>query len=276
MKTLGWTLALTTLATFGCQGARWKSDTELTRSGRVRVELERWSAPEGEPPPHECQHPAAVDFAWLEALLATLRIHEDEEKPIVDHAFVGQIAASISEGLAQADSQQRVRFMMENTDRVFGVLPTINVTRGVAFVDPDGTLNLVFDLVTDKGDYELGSWGDPTRRRITRERLVLPPGGWFGQDRDGDQIPLWLCVSMTSAEAPIAVDRTATPDPTDPTTESATGSTIDAPEGTEPPLAPSADQVRRIRIEFLEQLFREGLLGERAYREKRAELEGDG
>ena len=266
------------LVASGCASRTWRQSDSIFQAGGVTVELEQRFV-DGEPE-DRFDHPVTIDAALIERALLDLRFEsaalfgKSDPAPILDPGVANVTAESIAAGLSRASNSERVRFRVRGSVTSLYVLPTTASTRGVAFVSPAGSLNLVFDAVQrtpDPNDPGRDArWDDPTSRQrgAARVRLILPAYAEYGRDDRETTHPLWASLSLGAVAALPAEPssrvvgttsrnestRPAVRDETDPATESLTDSEILA------------------RLRFLEELHREGRIDDEQYEAKRAEL----
>jgi len=91
---------------------------------------------------------------------------------------------------------------VKNTHVKLKVIPLGRTTRGVVFMKPEGTLNLVFDLIDDSPDPEYpddflySDWGDPTRRSLSTFHLIPPAGAGLYRSPGGGVRHQWIVVPV--------------------------------------------------------------------------------
>ena len=271
LATLG-LLVLVACSVVGCSQRTWRKSESVFRGSGVTVELER-RVVAGESVAM-FDHPASVDAAEVARALRDLRFEEQglfgesEPTPVLDPGALPVVAEAIAVALGRATESERVRFHVRGNATSLYVLPTITSTRGVAFVDAEGALDLVFDELQETRDpNDTGiepRWGDPTSpRRRTAARLLLPDYARFGRDHNDRAHPLWaqlpldrIAQARAAASAPAAA---GTVTPRSPQPSSATGEKL-------------TDAEILDRLRFLEELHREGRIADEQYETKRAEL----
>lgn len=188
-------------------------------------------------------HPTHLDPAQVsERLLAIGVLRRGAARPAVEGLFEAQEARTLAQGLClalgRAGTSERVRFSLDRQlpGEGFGRWRT---TRGVAFVAPEGVLNVVFESLWRTLDFEQEQeWREPTEAPSTELVLAYPEPSQAGPDH-----ALWYRGLVT----PRATAVRATPQPR------------------------SAAEVRA-QLELLEALFREGHLDEEVFRAWRAAL----
>jgi len=263
-------LPLLLLVSSGCTFGRWERERSVEASSRVVVELESWTGEDGEMT-SGFAHPVDLEPEVMLGLLQRLKYkpsrRSDDLVAVFAEVPIGLFARALSNALSLAGPTQRVRFAVLNPDRVL-FLPTSNLTRGVAFVEPAGVLNLAFDLI-DSGDDELeyGEWANPVFRSRSDAVLVLPPEVRHYVEPDGNERRTWVTMDLAEVAGDAVADAATEDGPEDLVTEPSDVVTDAAATPTTP-----GDE-REIKLRFLEQLYREGLIAERAYQDKRKELE---
>ncbi|HAK96214.1 MAG TPA: hypothetical protein DCM87_14795 [Planctomycetes bacterium] len=263
----------------GCFGTSWRRSVGVLKDMNTEVELERMFEA-GAPKDAGFAHPADIPTEHLAAFVRLLTyaqpklIGETEYVPLVAEPHVAKLSVAIAEGLARAGPAERVRFSVVNTRFQLGFLPKPRTTRGVAFLKPQGTLNLAFDLVDENtetdmpGEHYLDDWGDPTRRTITRATLRLPEHAARYRDGDGDVHPLWVIVPVEALAAAVPPDA---PPETEPAPDAAGPGQM--PAAASPEGAPDAagrltgDEAMQL-LKSLDELKRRGMLSEEEYRAK--------
>ncbi len=257
----------------GCFGTSWRKSVGVLKDMNTEVELERMFEA-GVPKDAGFAQPADIPTEHLAAFVTLLTyaqpklIGETEYVPLVAAPHVAKLSVAIAEGLARAGPAERVRFAVVNTHFQLGFLPKPRTTRGVAFVEPQGMLNLAFDLVNETtetdmpGEHYLDDWGDPTRRTITRVTLRLPEHAALYRDDEGDEHPLWVAVPVEA----LAGSMPPAAPPAEPETEP-------APAAAAPDEAPGAtgrltgEEAMRL-LKSLDELKHRGVLSEEEYRAK--------
>lgn len=198
-----------TLLLPGCITPRWRLEETIHRSDNLIVEIEEWTGESGDERPVSFAHPCEIPPELIQSCFGQLRyrssrLFKDESlRPVVAPALAATLSVEIFRGLDRAGPRQRVRFRAQFRDAsLAGVLTTESVTRGVAFVEPEGSLNLVFDLVgiardrTRRADPLDEQWEDPTRRSGSRTSLVIEGDGRFHRNDQGREHPLWVVFAL--------------------------------------------------------------------------------
>jgi hypothetical protein len=252
----------------GCAPGEWKrSETILSEPGLV-VQIEEFAAREGAAG-IGFSHPATVPASDLEGLLRATAYsrkadgHGARVMPLFPRDRTGEIAQAISEGFRAASSSERVRFSITFKGEESGpwFVPDEHRTRGTAFVRPEGTLNIAFDIVDEVVDQRRGAGKDPTDRSGSRVRLVLPEDARHHVTAAGERRPLWLTWEIPGAAPVKPISLQEDPKAQDPA-----------------PQAPGqgAEGETLIRLRQLEELHRDGALSDEEFeRRRRLLLFGD-
>jgi hypothetical protein len=222
-------------------------------------------------------HPAELSAAVLERLLPSIHerkrtlVSAGEREPVIAAENVPVLALAIVEGLRVATPSERVRFSVYNPDRFLLLIPSGHTTRGVAFLEPDGVFNLVFDVVNGDLDPDEEHWGDPTKRALRRADLDLPPEARLRTGESGRSREMWVTVpfSVVAAGAPLpaapekeaapVAEERATPPPAAVPPEELPGGELGAEEILE-------------RLRYLEELYDDGAISESEYVRRKREL----
>jgi hypothetical protein len=271
VRVLRWVSLLALPASWGCSTVTWERSVAVASDHRMAVEVEEQRF-EGVAKDAGFAHPAVVDAAGLSTFLLYLKYEypgllSKSIEPVVFRETIEPLSLAIVEGLKRCSSAQRVRFAVTNVHTQLKFLPVGKKTRGVAFVAPEGALNVAFDLIDDEPetdprdtlDYQ--EWENPTRRTISTYRLVLPPGCRLYRDPEGDEQPLWVVIpleTITPQERPLSPADAATPAPP-------------APAGSPPPQDGAAapvlrDQERVYRLRYLQDLYERKIISEEEYK----------
>ncbi|HNR99906.1 MAG TPA: hypothetical protein PKX48_14100 [Planctomycetota bacterium] len=260
----------------GCFGTSWRQSAGVLKDMNTEVELERMFEA-GTPKDAGFAHPADIPTEHLAAFVSRLAYEQPklfgstEYLPLVAEPHVAGLSAAIAEGLARAGPAERVRFAVVNTRFQLGFLPKPRTTRGVAFLKPQGMLNLAFDLIDENtetdmpGEHYLDGWGDPTRHAITRVTLCLPAHAALFRDDDGTEHPLWVVAPVEALAAAAPPETTLAP-PT-----AAPAASVPSAAGPAPRPA-AADRLTGEEamqlLKNLDELKRRGVLSEEEYRAK--------
>jgi hypothetical protein len=223
----------------------WRKSAELYRGDHALVQKETRADA-------SFAHPAELDGAELSRDLCALRYidrwsvtrGEDPHAPwsCEDATQVGE---AIARGLATAGSAERVRFWVRWRERDIGApwyVPDERHTRGVAFVNEAGQLELNFDWVHRvQGDAPRAN-KSPEEARSRRVRLVPPRGVELGES-EGKRQPLRLIWPMPDSSGRARVEA-------------------------------DVDPATRARMELLEEMLEAGEIDQATYERRKGDLLG--
>lgn len=275
-------LVLLLFGSVGCATVRWEETSQILDTLDCVVEIERGIVDPGEPP-IEYGHPATVPVGDLLAALGSihfekLRLLNQDQTPLaIAEVHHPAVAAALARGLSVCRPDERVRFWIENPDDALWVFSTASLTRGVAFVDTAGRLNLVFDLIgyvpaEDEPGAHL-AWGDPTARAISRAEIL--PGPY--QRPEGATHDLWIAFDDPAAAGPSEAGSVEAASAEEAAGEGDASVADAAPEKTPPTTLPTTDEPLTdaeilAQLRYLEQLWAGGHITEEVYRKERARL----
>ncbi|MFV8752905.1 hypothetical protein ACNOYE_20355 [Nannocystaceae bacterium ST9] len=201
-------------------------------------------------------HPLAGEEELLtqrfDALLAELAYGRPKGRRLVHVLEVEdrqRLAAALARGLTHAGPRERVRFWLSIEDDAHTpwFTPVSRHTRGVAFVETDGRLHLVFDLLDERVDPEDLDAHDPTEQAQTRARLVSETGEDLGQGEGASK--LWVAWPLLAAAA--------TPDRPD--ADASADANVEA-------------DANAAKLELLDELLRDDIIDREEYERRRARL----
>jgi hypothetical protein len=257
---------------------------EIFRDNRVHVLLAETREKSGEVAPKGYDHPWVLDIWTLEDMLESVRYKRGKAvfgggKP--EEAFPPRsrhlLLSHIQKAFAQAGPDQAVDFSFIERRSALKVFQRVYLTDGLMF-RKGGALNIAF---RNLGYEELagGEEAEPNREDPTASpmrtswALVAGDGqalaktqgsGILGSNTFTNWVELDLSWPWGVSEEEIIEQ--AAPETGD-ALESAVESELEAPQR----IAPSREEVQE-RMEFLEELRREGTISEDSYREKKREL----
>ena len=272
------------LVSMGC--ARSKVEyQEIFSDDRVHVRLAETREKSGEVAPKGYDHPWDLDIWTLEDMLESVRYKqgtavfgggkpEEAFPPVSRHLLLSHVRKAF----AQANPDQAVDFSFIERRRALKVFRRVYLTDGLMF-RKGGKLNIAF---RNLGHEELGgeedaepNREDPTASPVrTRWALVAGDGqalakaqgsGILGSNTFTNWVELDLSWPWGVSEEEII--EKAMPGMGE-ALESLVESELEVPQ----PIVPSREEVQE-RMEFLEELHREGTISEDSYREKKRELD---
>lgn len=252
----------------GCTSpSGWALAEHIPTPSPVRVQLEQRESPDPTDAPFA--HPAAgLDVALADYFLNATYERRGERRPVVHPDRAPIVARGIADALAIAGPGMRVRFSVDNPAPALGVFNPGGTTRGVAFVRPAGTLNLVCDVVDDAIEFEDDTWADPVRTAISRGTITPPPGSRRHVARAGEPTEFWI--EMAVEARPVAVDA--------PTAKPKAAAQPKTPVATPPDVKPGGaltDGQILDRLRYLDELHERGAISTEAYeRQRKALLDG--
>ena len=269
-----WGLALVLPWIWSCSTASWQKSAGLFDYHHLVVEIEQLTQG-GEPQDAGFAHPATLGHDAVRSFLSELGyttsgvLAGDTPVPLIAPDAADGLAHAMVDGLKKTGPAQRVRFEVRNADGSLGSIVSMRKrTRGVAFVKPEGVLNVAFDLVDEAPDSASSddpftiAWGDPTRRTTSAAALSPPRGTALYVDQDGGAHPLWIIASF---EALAALARKPSGKVNGQHTAAA-----DTPE--EPKNGRLSDEEGIHRLKFLRELFEQGVITEEQYRKEREKI----
>ena len=225
-------------------GRNWRASGDLHRDDTVLVQTER-------NPDARYAHPATVDGASLAEQLCGLAYINQMNPTYKQKGGVPwscedaqKVAEAVTQGLAAASPNERVRFWVHWRERDNGstwYVPDERHTRGIAYVNDAGQLQMDFDIV----DRVQGEGARPTRSpdegKHRRVRFV-PPEGVTLALADGKAQPMRLIWPIADG-------------------------------GGHDRVKSDVDPEQKARLELLEQMYRAGDIDQATYDRKKAELE---
>jgi len=264
-------------AAMGC--SRVKSESDLIYSGQgIKIRLVQEVDRSGDPVARGYDHPWEVDSETLDALLGSIHYQQTvmffhgKKHPAFPEPQRLQMLKPLQEAFAKATPNQAVDFSFYNKKKWL-IISRENLTDGVLF-RKDGKLNCAFrnlafeDLADPEGSGEPFQ-GDPTQQPVRSSwKLDVSPGQELYRKEDGglfgdQKFPNWIQVEI------------ARPWPS-PEAQEPVPAGVEPAAGTDGAAAARTGSSSRAEIEkrlnFLEELHKEGTVSEAAYQEKKAEL----
>jgi hypothetical protein len=252
----------------GCSGVKNVSETVYSGNG-IKVRLVEQVQKNGEPVAREFEHPWTVDTAELDGLLGsilyqqTVMFYHGKKKNAFPVSQRREMLKPIQEAFAKATPNQAVDFSFHHRWKWL-IISRDMLTDGILF-RKEGKLNCAFrnlafeDLADPEGSGEPYG-GDPTEEPVRSSWvLFLSPGqdlvkkkssGLFG----GTRFPNWIQLDL-ARQWPVASEGAEEARPED--------------SGDAEPV--SLAEIEK-RLNFLEELHKEGAVSDASYEKKKADL----
>ena len=200
---------------------------------------------------------------------------------------ITRLAPVLASALAQADDSQRIRFTSYNQGKSF-IFSVSRETEGVMFIEPDGHLNIAFNLINSEIDptgttaYPPGfSRVDPLKIKSSDTTIIPtdPYAELHGFDNE-KPAPMWVIADLETLKETIknipaaivtpthqAIPMAPTVDPESVIKKAETPKTA--------PVQASEDAIQKDiknKLQYLKELLDEGLISEKDYNAKKSEL----
>jgi hypothetical protein len=219
-----------------------------------------------------------------------------KEKAVFQAVEINRLAPVLASTLAQATDSQRIRFTSYNQGKAF-IFSISRETEGVMFVEPNGHLNIAFNLINSEIDpnepaaFPPGfSKVDPLKIKASGTTIIpaAPYAGLHKRD-DAKTYPMWVIADLKKLKDSIKntpaviseVKKEVPPADMNPASPAAPAAAAVAPEPvkaetqkTVPVQAPETAIQKDIKnkLIYLKELLDEGLISEKDYNAKKAEL----
>lgn len=276
----------------GCSATTWVHEP-VAREYTFNVALEGQQA-DGRLLPNHYQHPYTIGHAELKKLLGELTYQEKaglmksgKQTPVFQPDEIERLTPALAEALAKADAGQRVRFVSFNLGEAL-VFAVARKTEGVLFVQPGGYLNIAFNLVNAPRQPSENTALSPRYAKVdplkieTAEIRMTPEAGYAELHRlaNGQQAPLWVVADLgrlpqtkpaaaPAAQAPLEIAETSPQGA--PVTTRPAQQAVPAPASEQPNEDRLWQEVKE-RLRYLKELLDEGLISEKDYEAKKAQL----
>jgi hypothetical protein len=240
----------------------------------VRIEGSEPGAPDN-------QHPVSITPEALRAQLAQIMLKRRTPEPVMNEEELNEIAAPLSQALAQATSAQEVSFAVTGLHSGFGPLATRSVTTARVF-QQGGQLNVIFGLVRNEFEGQLRGSGyliafEPGQRAkaVSRGVELSPASGASASNVRTDWIKFDRLAPPPAPAAAPAATPAAAPATAPVPVAAPLAPAVVAPASNPPvpaPAAPGNDPLYNKtadRLKALQRLRDEGLITEKEYQEKR-------
>jgi hypothetical protein len=261
-----------------CSSARWVRTT-IVKQNNFIVTLEQRQE-EGKIIGQQYEHPYKIDLADLEKLLQNLTYIEEvglmktkKQSPVFQAVEIDRLAPVLVDTMAKADASQRIRFTSFNRGKAL-IFSVSRETEGVMFIEPGNRLNIAFNFINSElNPNEVTAYPrsfstvDPLKIK-TSDTTIIPtvPYAELYTFETGEQSPIWVVVDLDKLK------EAASTMPV-PVTE-VKGKTAPALETTRPAQTPEnllKEDIKN-KLKYLKELLDEGLISEKDYNAKKAEL----
>lgn len=288
---------LAACGTAGCGTARWQ-DSAVTDDGKVVVKLEQ-QMEDGRAVDQGYRHPFDIDARTLGWLLDDLTymaepmiMGDPKETPVFQQEEIQRLAPALARAFQTATSAQRVHFVSFNQGVDF-LFKKPRKTEGLMFVDASGRLHIAFSWINQQLDVEGEPKSPKGRYRmdalhirdsdtpIVADKLYIS----HYRFRDGGTAPQRVVVNLdqlmqaAGPQAPGTTVEFSVPGKGGAATPAGPGKMMQK-HHRPAPAAPEADwQTRkeriRSRLEYLKELYEDGLISESEYKAERQQVLDD-
>jgi serine protease inhibitor ecotin len=296
MKHIVVLLIVSTVLMSACTGTKWVR-TSVAKEYDFAVALEQRPVKEAITPQKQ-ERTKRLELTELKSLLSELKYIEEggalsksTQATVFQTSEIDRLSPALLDALAKADANQRVRFLSFNQGQ--GVIfSNSRKTEGVVFFGVDGQLNIAFNYINSKrlpsetsAIYVNFSDVDPLSIQSADNPLVTTaPYLQSHKFAAGQTAPLWVVADLDkleqtiiSAPPPVAAEVVPTAKAPAETPPAAVPMTAPAavPVENNAAIAASEDVLRRDikdKLEYLKELFDEGLISEQDYQRKKQDL----
>ena len=269
-----------------CSNTRWIR-TPVIKNRDFIVTLEQRQV-EGNIIGQAYEHPYHIDLPVLKTLMGDLTYIEEvglmgkeEEMPVFQAVEIERLAPVLADTLTKADASQRIRFRSFNRGK--GLIFSVSrETEGVIFIQPNNQLNIAFNFINSEIDFNEAptvpssySLMDPLK--IKNSATTIHPSAAYAtlhQFETDKPAPMWVIADLekikkTAGEKPLPMieDKKEIVPAAAPESEM-TKTAVETP-------APAADDKLediKNKLKYLKELLDEGLISEKDYDAKKAEL----
>lgn len=237
------------------------------------------------------EHPYEIALADLETLMEGLTYSDkigqeytEKQNRVFQAIEIDRMAPALTEALATANTNQRVRFTSFNLGKA-AVFSVSQKTEGVLFVETDGRLNIAFNFINTKRSpsessavYHSYSKVDPLS--IKSSDTIISAAAPYVESRKlktGEQAPMWIATDLDALKKEVIVAEALVVEATEETTPVVAARTehvAAANEKTAEPQDPVETKRTEIKkqLRFLKDLQDEGLISEQDYNAKKMEV----
>jgi hypothetical protein len=290
----------------GCAG-RWVS-APVFNDKSMKVILE-YREEGGETVVKNYNHPYRIDAVDVERILKDMTFIEkigmvekaikgQNPEPVFQADEIARLAPAISEALAKATPDQRIRF--QSLNRGGGLIfASRRITEGIVFVEPADRLNIAFNIINHElaandpdevpADYK---FREPTAVTETWARLIPPASYASMQQMDnGKTSEVWLAVDVNALKntpkppvMPVAQPQEAAPPMTGSAEPKPAPAVAEPPaikpaeqpvaQPVPPPVDPAVNKNETIKnkLRLLKELFEDGLISQAEYEAEKKKI----
>ncbi|MFP4453267.1 MAG: SHOCT domain-containing protein [Desulfobacterales bacterium] len=264
----------------GCASTRWE-ETKISETDAVSVSLQQ-QIKDDAPVAANYSHPAAdIDSALLKQFFNDLVyigrsaiLGRKERHPVFQQEEIEKLAPAVAKALKKADSNSRVYFTSFNYSSD-SLLKKRRITEGAIFLDENGKLNIAFSWINQRVDIndkpilrDEAVSRDPFETDDTVNKLAADKSYMQKADlKGGKEAPMWIRADLS---AMARAEKKAVP-------EEVSGKDkekdVARPESKEKPADDTKEQRNEIRsrLEYLKQLYQDGLITESEYEAQKKE-----
>jgi len=261
-----------------CSSARWVR-TPIVKQNKFIVTLEQRQEDE-KIIDQKYEHPFKIDLTNLEKLMGDLTyiekvglINTEKQNPVFQAVEIERLAPVLADTLAKADNSQRIRFTSFNQGKAL-IFSVSRETEGVMFIESGNRLNIAFNFINSELDpNEVTSYprnfsrADPLKIKTSDTTIIATaPYAELYTFETGEQLPIWVVTDLDKLREAAS----ASPGPIT-EAKGKTAQTVD----TTRPAQPSVDLLKediKNKLKYLKELLDEGLISEKDYNAKKAEL----
>jgi len=290
MKRFAIALLISVALLSACASSKWTRTTiDKQYEHIVSLEQHQDEVPQQQVRAHE------LNIADLKKLMGDLQYTEpaglmkkNKQSPVFQQTEIERLAPLFVDALAKAGAGQRIRFISFNQDEGL-VFSVSRKTEGVIFIDLDGQLNLAFNYInanrlTSETSALYASYSNIDPVNITTSDITIssPPAyAELHKFATGKPAPLWVVADLAKLKETISTVtlptvKTAEQSPLESAPK--TGAIASPAEKTAPAIATEASlqadlqQDIKNKLKYLKELLDEGLISEKDYTAKKAEL----
>ena len=255
----------------GCAGARWE-DTTVNEHRHYTVRVQHYVS-EGRVAEQQYLHPAIIETETVAALLSELvylypplLIGENKETRVFQEEEVNRLAPALAGGFETLNSNQRIAFTSYNMGGGL-MFKKPRRTDGSIFMDDAGRLNVAFlginvEMPSDAQDIAMEDNTLDNAMAVKTSKTPLVIKRDYMQpvlQKRGEAYPMWITAEVSGINSAMKK------------------APLEAATSPEDVIAPDAHRATdreliRGKLEYLKELYDDGLIKDSEYEEKRKEL----